>query len=130
MGRGDHICKLMDRRRSIARAVILCVCGIALVLGSLSGAIQGASAASHSNDIISRSLTTLQTDRSMQHPCKRGVAAAPVGACAISGFSAALPTAGFVHAPPAVASGRLGLGRYASLAHQWRGFPPDRPPRA
>ena len=58
MGRGDHICRLMDRRRSIARAVILCICGIALVLGSLSGAIRGASAASHSNDIISRSLTS------------------------------------------------------------------------
>ena len=119
----------MERRRSIARALVMCICGIALVFGSLSDVIRGASAASHSKDIISRSLTVLQTDRSMQHPCKRGVAVAPIGACAISGFSAGLPISGFVHAPPAVAGGRLGLGRYASLAHQWRGFPPDRPPR-
>jgi hypothetical protein len=119
----------MERRRSIARALVMCICGIALVFGSLSDVIRGASAAPHAKDIISSSLTVLQTDHSGQHPCKRGAAVAPVGACAVSGFSAGLPTAGFVHAPPAVAGGRLDLGRYASLAHQWRGFPPDRPPR-
>jgi len=38
--------------------------------------------------------------------------------------------ASFDDAPPAVIGAQLGPRPYPSLAHQWRGGPPDRPPRS
>jgi hypothetical protein len=131
MGWDGHIGRLMRRRRSIVRAVIVCLCGVALVLGALPGAVPGASAASHPDEITLRASTVVETDRSKpSHPCKRGAVAAPIGACAAAGFAAGLAAAGVEHMPPAATGAQPGLRPYASLAHQWRGYPPDRPPRS
>ena len=131
MGWGDHIGRRTERRRSIARAIVLCMCALALVLGSLPGAVRGASAASHPDGMTRRASTTMEAGRSTQrHPCKRGVAAAPIGACTVFGFTAGLPGAGVDDAPPAVTGAQLGPRPYPGLTHQWRGGPPDRPPRS
>jgi hypothetical protein len=107
------------------------MCAVALVFGSLPGAVRGASGASHPDGMTQRASTMMEADRSTQrHPCKRGVAAAPIGACTVFGFFAGLPGAGVDHAPPAVTGAQLGPRPYPSLAHQWRGSPPDRPPRS
>lgn len=131
MGWDDHIGRLMHRRRSIARAVIVCLCGIALLLGAMPGAVRSASAIAHPDDVTLRASAVVETDHSKpSHPCKRGAVAAPIGACAAAGFSAGLATAGIEHLPPAVTAAQPGPRPYAGLAPQWRGYPPDRPPRS
>jgi len=62
------------------------------------------------------------------HPCHRS-GAAPVGSCAVAGFSAGLTVSSIEFTRP-VATDVWPRLAYASLAQQWRGIPPDRPPRS
>jgi hypothetical protein len=81
-------------------------------------------------EAASRAAVVAEADRSAHpHPCQRGAISTPTGSCATSGFAAGLPATVVEHATPGETGSRLALSR-VDLAQQWRGFPPDRPPRS
>jgi hypothetical protein len=127
---GAFIGGLMGRQCAVALAIVPVVCGLALVLASFSIAVGATPAAYRHGDVASRTVVVAQTDRSAhQHPCKRGTTSAPTASCSASGFAAGLSVAVVEHVPPEETGAGLAVAR-ADLAPQWRGCPPDRPPRS
>jgi hypothetical protein len=109
----------------------LLVSGIFLAIGSLSGAARSASATPPASIFAPYASTIMEIDRSaVGHPCKRDAVAGSIATCVSSGFSAGLPATSVERAMPAVTISRLGPRPYTGLVHQWRGFPPYRPPRS
>jgi len=116
-------------RRAAALAVLV-LCSLALLLGSLTSPVAAEPAGVHHRDVASPTLVVVEADRSAPaHPCKRGAMSAPTGACATSGFAAGLSVVLAEHVA-ATQTGSRFIPAQIDLAQQWRGFPPDRPPRS
>jgi hypothetical protein len=127
----DHACRSSLRALSPARLIALWVLGAVLMLGILPGSGRAEAAASYADDVAPRfSALVKAAPVTHQHPCKQGNTTAPAGSCAVSGFAAGLPSAGVEYAPPMTMITELGPRWYSTLAHQWQGLPPDRPPRS
>jgi hypothetical protein len=128
MGWADHSEKPAARWHATPRVVLAAICCFLFLLGSWSHSLRSASAT------LAAGAATVQVvaeadHAAPRHPCKQGMAAAAANSCAVSGFSAGLPSADTDQAAPAVTTARLGPALHAGLAHQWRTLPPDRPPR-
>ena len=120
-----------SRWHSTAWFIILLVFGVVLVIGSFPSEVRSVSAAPLVSELTPYASTAMETYRSAgAHPCKRGAVAGSNGTCVASGFSAGLPATSIERAMPTVTISQLGPRPYTSLVHQWRGFPPDRPPRS
>jgi hypothetical protein len=116
--------------RSIARKAVLCACAIAMALGS-PAVVSAAVASTPQSAVVLSAPMQVEADHAtpQHHPCKRGAATVPAGSCAVSGYSAGLSPASVEHLSPVLTGARLDLRLRAGPAHQWRGLPPDRPPR-
>ncbi len=135
MSQADPVRRTTLRRHYVFRFVSLWFFGIVLALAAL--AIQPSPAASRampatssSHEIALQLQPVMATHRSAQHPCGRGVASVIPGACAISAASAGLIAGNVEQMSPTLTATSLNPKPFASLPHQWRGGPPDRPPRS
>jgi hypothetical protein len=132
MGWTGHFGRLASWRCFAARTIVAGLCGVALLIGTLPEFADVATTAPHSAQFAQLNPALLEADHTAQaqHPCKRSALAAAMGSCAVSGASAGLVDSGADVATPILVTMQLPPVSYASLAPQWRGAPPDRPPRS
>jgi hypothetical protein len=103
-----------------------------LLIGTVPEFATATASLPHSAAVTLTNRVSLEADHApqQQHPCKRSVLAAAMGSCAVSGASTGLANCGADVAAPVLVTMQLPPASYATLAPQWHGAPPDRPPRS
>ena len=106
--------------------------GVAVVLsGALPTVGHSPTTAVRVNKLVSQeSFVTSSASGNVGHRCNGPTAGGQLGSCVSTGFSAALWSAATNRVFPAPETLQVMLRTALDLSHQWRGMPPDRPPRA